>query len=853
MKNVEDVYPLTPMQSLMLLSATSRGASRDSLLTHFCYELHGTLDPIRFEQSWQVLVDRHPALRTMFLWEGLQVPVQIVRNTVAVPFLSEDWTALQPREQADELDRYCRQDAERGVDPSQAPLMRIALLRLSENRHYFVWSTHHLILDRWSIEPLFAELGLLLDAATLESGEAQLAPAVPFSRYMRWLQRQSTEAARAFWLDEFRGFRNGVQLARHGSSTTHQHGDHAERQLSGEVCHALRALTIASGVTVSIALQAAWALLLNRLTKRQDLCYGISVSGRPPGISGVEQIVGSLVSNLPVRVKLPADGTVGELLTTLQKGQQQRTRYEHSSVAEILKYIDTGGSPFDSILVWLSGTSEPKLESLEVIGLPGQLKTAYPVTVGIAEKPDRLTVSASISGSLYTISNAAELIDTFCECITMLAGGNPDTRLADLPGYHGTPPAAVLHDDSWDFGELPTAEGDIAHEGRERLDEEFLREALQAEWQAVLEDCPEPGPEDDFFDLGGDSLAALTLHANIVAAVRLDVPMIGLFRSPTITGMAEYIAAREWPLTAETVTPLRRSGRSTPLFCVASPEVNTVGYMVLTRHLNDEQPTYVLQLPPIANDVQRLSPSLLPELAERYVEAMLHIQPHGPYRLLGMCTGCHLALEMVRVLERDHKQVAFLGMINTWAQFTVSRLYHVERARLRLSWYRKRSRELLASDPRKSRLERVGELVSSKLHGTEVCIDVKPHAESPDEAESKSRPQAANRDDVIDWIHDIGWAHLRPSGLIDPVSTPVTVFRAQSRQYWRVTDDALGWGRFSHAGARVVLLGNHDHETILREPHVGTLAERLSAELSREGTAEGDSAVAMKMNGNAQS
>ena len=88
-KNVEDAYPLSPMQRLMLLHAIS-SAGTDVLLNQVCYEIRGLLDVTAFHRAWDTLVARHPALRTAFLWEGLPQPLQVVRHALDILAVQED-------------------------------------------------------------------------------------------------------------------------------------------------------------------------------------------------------------------------------------------------------------------------------------------------------------------------------------------------------------------------------------------------------------------------------------------------------------------------------------------------------------------------------------------------------------------------------------------------------------------------------------------------------------------------------------------------------------------------------------------------------------------------------------------
>ena len=162
-REIEDIYPLSSLQSGLLfhsLYAPETGAYFEQL---WC-TVEGELDVGAFRQAWQRVVDRHAVLRTCFVWEGLAEPVQVVRREALLPWDEQDWRGLGAAEQGPRLELYLRADRARGFSPGQAPMMRLALLRLADHAWHFVWSHHHLLLDGWSLPVLMKEVLLSYDA-----------------------------------------------------------------------------------------------------------------------------------------------------------------------------------------------------------------------------------------------------------------------------------------------------------------------------------------------------------------------------------------------------------------------------------------------------------------------------------------------------------------------------------------------------------------------------------------------------------------------------------------------------------------------------------------------------------------
>ncbi|MEM6640572.1 MAG: condensation domain-containing protein, partial [Pseudomonadota bacterium] len=202
MKNVEDIYPVTPMQQLMLLHTTAH-RERDRLLTQFGFELSGHLNAEAFKRAWQAVVDHHPMLRTAFVARKADTPLQVVRKRVELPFHLHDWRDhTDPRASLDALRDADRRD---GFDPKRAPLMRLHVARVGPRQWYVLWTSHHLLMDRWCLTTLFGDV----DAAYEQvfRGERVDLPARPgFGRYVNWLKEQDAAQAEQYWRRELEGF-----------------------------------------------------------------------------------------------------------------------------------------------------------------------------------------------------------------------------------------------------------------------------------------------------------------------------------------------------------------------------------------------------------------------------------------------------------------------------------------------------------------------------------------------------------------------------------------------------------------------------------------------------------------------
>ncbi len=368
MKNVADIYPLTPTQQGMLYHSLTAPDSEVYFEQIRC-ELGGTLDVEKLQAAWQTVVERHAVLRTAFLWDGLDTPLQVVRQTVTIPWELHDWRDHMPVDEV-KLDRLAADYRQSGFDLAQAPLLRLVLVQLTGARHHFIWNFHHLLLDGWSAHQVFNEVLAVYDdfvrgQQLLQSGSAQafLPPTRPFRNYLAWLKKQDKKAAEGYWREQLVGFeaatpfyvdkRVGDTPGQNGGEDAIAYAD-AQLNLTHELTSALQTMAQQQRLTLNTVVQGAWALLLSRYSGEDDVVFGATLAGRPADLPGVEQMVGMFINTLPVRARLTAEQPVAAWLRQLQTQQLEMRQYEYSSLVDVQKCSDvaTGQPLFDSIVVY---------------------------------------------------------------------------------------------------------------------------------------------------------------------------------------------------------------------------------------------------------------------------------------------------------------------------------------------------------------------------------------------------------------------------------------------------------------------------------------------------------------------
>ncbi|HEX3094175.1 MAG TPA: condensation domain-containing protein, partial [Candidatus Angelobacter sp.] len=118
MKNVEDIYPLSPMQEGMLFH-TLYAPGSGAYVVHISSRIEGDLNIDAFKRAWQKILDRHPILRSAYLWDKVDKPLQVVRTGVTLPWYEPDWRGLPAQQQEQQLQDYLWSEHSRGFDLSQ--------------------------------------------------------------------------------------------------------------------------------------------------------------------------------------------------------------------------------------------------------------------------------------------------------------------------------------------------------------------------------------------------------------------------------------------------------------------------------------------------------------------------------------------------------------------------------------------------------------------------------------------------------------------------------------------------------------------------------------------------------------
>lgn len=386
---VANIYALSPMQEGMLYHSVAGENSESYFGQTVCY-LEGAPDKGLLERSMNELIKRHDALRTVFLYEGVERNLQVVLREQRLACHYED---LYERGSTSSdigsfLENYLQADRQAPFDLSRDVLMRLALFRVDSNEAVLVWSHHHILMDGWCMGILVREF-MQIYTAMLNNKELLLPAVSPYVRYINWLEEKNQDHARTYWKNYLQEYMTPVSIP--GYSTGEGNGQRIIHKLIVDdvKVNALYKAAARNNVTINTIIQLAWAVLLARYADTKDVVFGLVVSGRPAELEDVENMVGLFINTIPVRIRLENE-PVSVLLTHIRDAAIRSEEHQYLPLSEVQSLSEPGRELLDHLLIIENFPAPEKMRSgsatpgmFDVTAIDYRMQTNYDLTVKV--------------------------------------------------------------------------------------------------------------------------------------------------------------------------------------------------------------------------------------------------------------------------------------------------------------------------------------------------------------------------------------------------------------------------------------------------------------------------------------
>ncbi|MCU0288449.1 MAG: condensation domain-containing protein, partial [Acidobacteria bacterium] len=533
---IEDIYPLTPMQEGMLyywlqhhghdgyLGQRSRAYFQQLEIT-----LSGLIDPGILENAFKLLLKQHEILRSVLICD---TPGQPLRATLKL--LPKSWGTT--RYDDIPLEDYKIWDRDTGFDLIHGPLVRLALFKTGDNTFTLIWSFHHILMDGWCIRMVLGDL-LTIYSALSQGKTPDLPITQPYSFYLRWLARQNKykDKARQYWSNYLAGL-NTPTIIPPGKQENAEHSAEIYFQLDELLTHDLHQLANRCSVTLNTVLQCLWGLLLMECNHNTDIVFGSVVSGRPPEIRGVEHMIGLFINTQPVRVTVSAGMIFSALLARMQRDNVPAKKYEFFSLADIQALSPLKNKLISHIMVVENyPVSAAAPGSLSVLNIQAHEQSNYDFSL-IVRPGKRIQFKVIYNPHAH---DSQWINETFQRLISLArqVTSQPDAAIAEL----GILP--LLKNDLQFSSSLPlTSSEPVVFDPPSTGWEKLVADA----WAEILGiDISTIGRNHDFFALGGHSLKGMYLSAHIRQSSGIVLEPGDIFKNPTLKEIAQCLEHKQ--------------------------------------------------------------------------------------------------------------------------------------------------------------------------------------------------------------------------------------------------------------------------------------------------------------------
>ena len=780
--------------------------NNSSLNMPLAWKISGPFDVERMRTAFAELIERHETLRTTFEFTDDALN-QVIHPAMPLSFPFVDISHLAAGEQDRELERWIHEEASIPLNMTSGPLLALRVLRLAPEVHVILVTLHRAIADGWSNGILLRDFAAAYEG--LEKNAPADLPVLPlqFADYAHWLDEwrkgPAFQESINYWRNKLGGNFTTLQLPYDFADDGKHHEGRIESLLvSPGLAERARQFCQSRDLTTHMLYLSVFALMINRVTGQADVVIGTPAANRRPG---TEDLVGPFSNPLTARFDLAGDRTLAQILDGERTAALDAMKHQDVPFEDIYQdeFFSRRGNqiPLQLYFIFQKAFMLPQqTQSLNIRPLrsvsPG---AAFDLSLSVVERAEGPRLQLEFDTGRFRAETIQRMLSLFIEILDR-AVSQPDAMVASLPQSAHQPV-------------VPTQTGDDAATGKGLNVGQGIgapRDALELQVARIWESALGIQPiriSDNFFDIGGRSLAALQIISRINRAFGVDFGLATLLSGSTVEGMARLIHDHLPVNTAATVIPMQTKAEGRPLYILHGVGGNIVRFYQMATLLGKEHPIYAVQSQALLSG----QPALLrmEDQAACYIKEIRAIQPKGPYSFLGYSFGGILAIEMAHQLKDAGEEVDFIGMLDSLKPGVVT----IVRNDTVRTWFERRIEQFLRNFTPLTMAEKVQffrEKTVKWMRRTAYTILMRVGA--------RSAPA---------WMKDARDLNTITQRFYQTRGWPgrIVLFRAEE-QFMEGLPEDLGWSELIKHGVEIVKLPG-DHNAIFGEPIVRELAARV--------------------------
>ncbi|MDQ1352181.1 MAG: hypothetical protein QG657_2487 [Acidobacteriota bacterium] len=457
-KYIEDILGLSSMQEGMLYHYLKEPGA-NLYFEQLCLDISGAIDIDRFENAWNWVIQTNEMLRTVFRWEGLENPIQMVLKEHHLHPHFYDFSGQNTESIQKSLETLKVEDRNNPFDLTDVPF-RVYLCKTGPASYEMIVSYHHILYDGWSNGIILEEfLGAYHDLCA--GKELKKKVKTKFKEFVAWLQHADRGKQNTYWSNYLSGFDTPTELAikkrkKGQERTAANFQTHFDKSIKDQFEDFIKAQRI----TVASLFYCSWGILLQRYNNSDDVVFGATVSGRASVIQGIEQMVGLFINTIPLRIQCFPGEKISELLRRINNALEEREAYENTPLVE----ISLGEERFDSIVVienypmnsrWNREKYQLMINSYAVVE-----STHYDLTLGI-ELFDDIEINFNYREQAFEKEDIERLAGHFSRIIQNIMD-DPGKEISQIEMLSGEEKHQLLHE--WNNTDKPYPRDKTIHQ-----------------------------------------------------------------------------------------------------------------------------------------------------------------------------------------------------------------------------------------------------------------------------------------------------------------------------------------------------------------------------------------------------
>jgi thioesterase domain-containing protein len=826
------VMPATPSQVRFWWLHQTRPGNH-ALNMPLAWTCRGKLDEEVATMALAELLRRHESLRTTFEVVDGKLS-QVIHPPLKVPLPVDDLRKLSEEARGKQRDEIIQREARIQMDMEKGPLFFARMIRMTDEETIVTITIHHAVCDGWSNGVVLRDFAAIYDGLVRHVLPGLPDLSIQFGDYAVWLDqwRGGPEQARSleFWRSTLGGNFSPFLIQRDLPGRDSEGGGEIETLLlPPEQVQQARDFCASKGVTMYMLLLSVYAATLHRFTGHGDILIGTPCANRR---AGTEDLIGPFSNPQVIRMRMENQDSLGTLV------ERVRTWTMGALAHQDLPFEDLNEDDFFSLeqnqihlkvyfiyqRAFMQAQNTPSLEIVPLRSVsPG---TMFDLTLSIVERTEGPRLQLEYNPGFFRVTTIERILRMYQEILdTTLSnprfqigdglertdiGRQPDAATAD-PALAKEPVAPAGQKVVAPHAESARAE---AKPNAERV---LPRDALELQIAGIWETAmgrKNLSIRDNFFDLGGRSLAAMRIVCQVNRIYSVNFGLATLFSGNTIERLADLVRKRLSDNTSSSIVAMQPRGSAAPLFIIHGAGGNIIRFYQLAMMIGTDHPIYGIQ----AQSLLSGQPALLrmEDQAAFYLAEVQKIQPKGPYFFLGYSFGGTTALEMAHQLRKQGERVELLGMLDSRQRDYMTLMLSKDSVRTRLD---RRFARFLGNLAPLSFGEKVaylrGKLFTRLLRR---CYSIALSMGF------RTVPSFLKSTEDISWLAAINY---KPA----PWPGQLTLFRASVQPDPRLPKD-LGWTPLAEGGVEVLELPG-DHDLVFREDNTRVLAEKLRARLEQ--------------------